>query len=49
VRKILDLENLSFDQAISFGDGYNDEEMLSATGRNLSVSNTKSLKVNYRI
>tara|TARA_R110000868_G_scaffold102642_4_gene282716 strand:- start:1133 stop:1969 length:837 start_codon:yes stop_codon:yes gene_type:complete len=45
IRKILDLENLSFDQAISFGDGYNDEEMLRATGKGLLMSNApESLK-----
>jgi hydroxymethylpyrimidine pyrophosphatase-like HAD family hydrolase len=30
--KVLEIENLHFHQAISFGDGYNDEEMLKAKG-----------------
>jgi hydroxymethylpyrimidine pyrophosphatase-like HAD family hydrolase len=33
--KVLEIENLHFHQAISFGDGYNDEEMLKATAKGL--------------
>jgi hydroxymethylpyrimidine pyrophosphatase-like HAD family hydrolase len=32
---VLEIENLHFHQAISFGDGYNDEEMLKATAKGL--------------
>jgi hydroxymethylpyrimidine pyrophosphatase-like HAD family hydrolase len=31
IAKILEIENLKFHETISFGDGYNDENMLNAT------------------
>lgn len=39
IGKILAIENLNFHQSISFGDGYNDEEMLKATAKGLLMSN----------
>jgi hydroxymethylpyrimidine pyrophosphatase-like HAD family hydrolase len=48
--KVLEIENLHFHQAISFGDGYNDEEMLKATAKGLLMNNApESLKINYLI
>jgi Cof subfamily protein (haloacid dehalogenase superfamily) len=45
IAKILEIENLYFHQAISFGDGYNDEEMLKATAKGLLMQNApESLK-----
>jgi Cof subfamily protein (haloacid dehalogenase superfamily) len=45
IAKILEIENLHFHQAISFGDGYNDEEMLKATAKGLLMNNApESLK-----
>lgn len=46
IAKILAIENLNFNQAISFGDGYNDEEMLKATAKGLLMGNAPdSLKM----
>jgi Cof subfamily protein (haloacid dehalogenase superfamily) len=45
IAKILEIENFNFEQAISFGDGYNDEEMLNATAKGLLMGNSpESLK-----
>ncbi|MBC5841818.1 Cof-type HAD-IIB family hydrolase [Flavobacterium sp. F-380] len=46
ISKILEIENLNFNQAISFGDGYNDEEMLKSTAKGLLMNNAPdSLKM----
>ncbi|MCW2118986.1 Cof-type HAD-IIB family hydrolase [Flavobacterium sp. 7A] len=39
IAMILEIENYTFDQAISFGDGYNDEGMLMATAKGLLMGN----------
>lgn len=39
IAKILEIENLSFHQTISFGDGFNDEKMLNATFKGLLMGN----------
>jgi len=39
IAKILEIERLSFHQTISFGDGYNDENMLNATAKGLLMGN----------
>jgi Cof subfamily protein (haloacid dehalogenase superfamily) len=39
IAKILELEGYSFQDAISFGDGFNDEKMLNATGIGLLMDN----------
>lgn len=39
IAKILELEGYSFQEAISFGDGFNDEKMLNATGIGLLMDN----------
>jgi len=39
IAKILEKENLVFQQTISFGDGYNDENMLKSTGKGLLMGN----------
>ena len=39
IAKILEKENLEFHESISFGDGYNDENMLKATARGLVMGN----------
>jgi len=39
IAKILEIESLSFHQTISFGDGYNDENMLNATAKGLLMGN----------
>lgn len=39
IAKVLEIENCSFDQSISFGDGFNDENMLKATAVGLIMSN----------
>jgi len=39
IAKILEIENLSFQETISFGDGYNDEKMLNATAKGLLMGN----------
>jgi Cof subfamily protein (haloacid dehalogenase superfamily) len=39
IAKILEKEGYSFDQAISFGDGFNDEKMLDAAGIGLIMGN----------
>jgi Cof subfamily protein (haloacid dehalogenase superfamily) len=39
IAKILEKENLSFQEAIAFGDGFNDENMLKATGKGLIMGN----------
>lgn len=45
IAKILEIENFNFEQAISFGDGYNDEKMLNATAKGLLMGNSpESLK-----
>lgn len=45
IAKILEIENFNFEQSISFGDGYNDEKMLNATGKGLLMGNApESLK-----
>ncbi|MDG1871063.1 MAG: HAD-IIB family hydrolase, partial [Flavobacterium sp.] len=45
ISKILERENVTFDNAISFGDGYNDEKMLTATAHGYIMGNApESLK-----
>ena len=39
IAKILEIEQLNFQQTISFGDGYNDEKMLNATFKGLLMAN----------
>ena len=39
ILKILEKENFSFQQSISFGDGFNDEKMLISTGKALIMEN----------
>lgn len=39
IAKILELEGYSFQEAISFGDGFNDEKMLNAAGIGLLMDN----------
>ncbi|MDR6845548.1 Cof-type HAD-IIB family hydrolase [Flavobacterium granuli] len=39
IAKILEKEGYSFEEAISFGDGFNDEKMLDATGIGLIMGN----------
>lgn len=39
IAKILEIENLNFNHAISFGDGFNDEMMLVSTGKGLIMGN----------
>ncbi|MFM2369214.1 MAG: hypothetical protein RL619_1514 [Bacteroidota bacterium] len=45
IAKILEKENFIFQEAISFGDGFNDENMLKSTGKGLIMGNApKGLK-----
>ncbi len=45
IANVLKKENFRFDQAISFGDGYNDERMLTSTAKGLLMGNApESLK-----
>jgi Cof subfamily protein (haloacid dehalogenase superfamily) len=45
IAKILEKENLLFENAIAFGDGYNDEKMLNSTFKGLLMGNApESLK-----
>jgi Cof subfamily protein (haloacid dehalogenase superfamily) len=45
ISRILEIEGYSFDEAISFGDGFNDEQMLAAAGVGLIMGNApESLK-----
>jgi len=39
IAKILEKENFVFQEAISFGDGYNDENMLKSSGKGLVMGN----------
>lgn len=39
IAKILEKENFVFEQTISFGDGYNDENMLKSSGKGLVMEN----------
>ena len=39
ILKILEKENTTFDESISFGDGFNDEKMLNSTGKALIMEN----------
>lgn len=39
IARILEMEGFEFNQAISFGDGYNDEGMLNATSKGLLMGN----------
>ena len=39
IARILEKEGYSFEQAISFGDGFNDEKMLGAAGIGLIMEN----------
>ncbi|MBF7093558.1 Cof-type HAD-IIB family hydrolase [Flavobacterium sp. ALJ2] len=39
IAKILEKENVTFEQAISFGDGFNDLKMLLSTGKGLIMGN----------
>lgn len=45
ILKILELEKYTFEQSLSFGDGFNDEKMLLATKKGLIMGNAvESLK-----
>lgn len=45
VLKILEMENFTYQESISFGDGFNDEKMLLATAKSLIMENAvESLK-----
>lgn len=45
ISKILEMENYTFEETISFGDGFNDEKMLTTTQKGLIMSNAvESLK-----
>ncbi|WP_291122371.1 HAD family hydrolase [Flavobacterium sp. UBA6046] len=45
ILKILEKENFTFEETLSFGDGFNDEKMLIATGKALIMENAvESLK-----
>jgi hydroxymethylpyrimidine pyrophosphatase-like HAD family hydrolase len=45
ILKILEIENYTFEESISFGDGFNDEKMLLATKKGLIMNNAvESLK-----
>lgn len=49
ILKILEKENLTFEESISFGDGFNDEKMLIAAGKSLIMENAvDSLKNKLR-
>ncbi|MDN3674333.1 Cof-type HAD-IIB family hydrolase [Flavobacterium branchiarum] len=39
IAKVLEKENLTFEEAISFGDGFNDVKMLLSTGKGLIMGN----------
>lgn len=39
ISRILEMENYTFEESISFGDGFNDEKMLLATQKGLIMSN----------
>jgi Cof subfamily protein (haloacid dehalogenase superfamily) len=39
IAKVLEIENVTFEEAISFGDGFNDLKMLSSTGKALIMGN----------
>ncbi|MCC9070471.1 Cof-type HAD-IIB family hydrolase [Flavobacterium sp. F-65] len=39
IAKVLEKENVTFDEAISFGDGFNDVKMLLSTGKGLIMGN----------
>lgn len=43
IQRVLEKEGFSLEQAISFGDGFNDVQMLSATGKGLIMGNAPSL------
>lgn len=46
ISKILEIENYTFEESISFGDGFNDEKMLLATAKGLIMNNAvESLKI----
>lgn len=46
ISKILEMENYTFEESISFGDGFNDEKMLLATRKGLIMNNAvESLKI----
>ena len=42
-QKVLDKEGFTLEQAVSFGDGFNDVQMLSATGKGLIMGNAPAL------
>jgi Cof subfamily protein (haloacid dehalogenase superfamily) len=43
IQRVLEKEGFLLEQAISFGDGFNDVQMLSATGKGLIMGNAPSL------
>ena len=46
ISRILDKENFTFEQTIAFGDGFNDEKMLIASGKSLIMENaSENLKI----
>ncbi|RKR05206.1 hypothetical protein C8C83_4538 [Flavobacterium sp. 90] len=43
IQKVLEQEGFSLEEAISFGDGFNDVQMLSSTGKGLIMGNAPAL------
>jgi Cof subfamily protein (haloacid dehalogenase superfamily) len=43
LKKVLEIEGFTLDEAVSFGDGFNDVLMLSTTGKGLIMGNAPSL------
>ena len=43
IQKVLEKEGFSLEEAVSFGDGFNDVQMLSATGKGLIMGNAPAL------
>ncbi|GIQ60519.1 hydrolase [Flavobacterium collinsii] len=43
IQRVLEKEGFSLEEAISFGDGFNDVQMLSATGKGLIMGNAPAL------
>jgi hydroxymethylpyrimidine pyrophosphatase-like HAD family hydrolase len=39
IQKVLEIEGFNLEESISFGDGFNDVQMLSATGKSLIMGN----------
>ena len=43
IQRVLEKEGFSLEEAVSFGDGFNDVQMLSATGKGLIMGNAPAL------